>query len=133
MKIEIYSEEENTDILKSEEAKLALISFDEEIVIVATIDDAVEHHILLEKTNRRGNDIDKYFRIVFDRESADWTFICPNNYKNISDKVKRITAFYNDGFTAIAHFLSQIGYYSDINIPKRYRRHFNGQIRLPSL
>lgn len=124
MNIQLYSEE-NIDILKSDEPKLALISFDAENAIVGLIDDAVEHNILLEKTDHSSLDIDKYFRIVFDRESADWTFVCPTNYRNISDKVKRITAFYNDGFSAIAKFLSEIGYYSDINIPKRYRRHFN--------
>lgn len=124
MNIQLYSEE-NIDILKSDEPKLALISFDAENAIVGLLDEAVEHNILLEKTDHSSLDIDKYFRILFDRESADWTFVCPSNYKNIPDKVKRITAFYNDGFTAIAKFLSEIGYYSDINIPKRYRRHFN--------
>lgn len=124
MKIIQYSEE-NVDILKINDPKLALISFDEDEAIVALIDEAVEHNILLEKINRNSLDIDKYFRIVFDTESADWTFVCPSNYKNITDKIKRINAFYNDGFAAIAKFLSEIGYYSDINIPKRYRRHFN--------
>lgn len=124
MNIQVYSES-NADILKSDDPKLALISFDGERAIVGDIDEAVEHNILLEKTNHSSTDIDKYFRIVFDKESADWTFVCPSNYRNITDKVKRITAFYNDGFTFIAKFLSAIGYYSDINIPKRYRRHFN--------
>lgn len=124
MNIELYSES-GIDILKSDDTKLALISFDSETAITALVDEAVEHNILLEKTNRKGTDIDKYFRIIYDRESADWTFICPAEYKGITDKIKRITAFYNDGFTAIAKFLSEIGYYSDINIPKRYRRHLN--------
>lgn len=124
MKIIQYSEE-NVNVLDINEPKLALISFNEDEAIVALIDEAVEHNILLEKVGRSSLDIDKYFRIVFDEESADWTFVCPSNYKNITDKIKRINAFYNDGFTAIAKFLSEIGYYSDINIPKRYRRHFN--------
>lgn len=124
LNIQVYSES-NTDILKSNDPKLALISFDGKRAIVGDIDEAVEHNILLEKTNHSSTDIDKYFRIVFDKESADWTFVCPSNYRNITDKVKRITAFYNDGFAFIAKFLSEIGYYSDINIPKRYRRHFN--------
>lgn len=124
MKIIQYSEE-NVNVLDINEPKLALISFNEDEAIVALIDEAVEHNILLEKVGRSSLDIDKYFRIVFYEESADWTFVCPSNYKNITDKIKRINAFYNDGFTAIAKFLSEIGYYSDINIPKRYRRHFN--------
>lgn len=124
MNIQLYSEE-NIDILTSTEPKLALISFDGENALVGLIDEAVEHNILLAKTGNNALDIDKYFRIVFDNDSADWTFVCPTNYCNISDKIKRITAFYNDGFTTIAKFLSEIGYFSDINIPKRYRRHFN--------
>ena len=124
MKIIQYSEE-NVNVLDINEPKLALISFNEDEAIVALIDEAVEHNILLEKVGRSSLDIDKYFRIVFYEESADWTFVCPSNYKNITDKIKRINAFYNDGFTAIAKFLSEIRYYSDINIPKRYRRHFN--------
>ena len=124
MNIQLYSEE-NIDIIKSNEPKLALISFDAENAIVGLMEEVVEHNILLAKTGHKSTDIDKYFRILFDRESADWTFICPSSYEGIPDKVKRITAFYNDGFTAIAKFLSEIGYYSDINIPRRYRRHFD--------
>ncbi len=124
MNIITYSEE-NTDILRSDEPKLALISFDGERAITGLIDESVEHNILLEKTGHNSRDIDKYFRIVYDRDSADWTFICPLDYKGIKDKPRRITAFYNDGFQAIARFLSEIGYYGDINIPRRYRRHFD--------
>jgi hypothetical protein len=47
------------------------------------------------------------------------------NYKNISDRTRRIAEFYKDGFGAISAFLSEIGYLCDINIPKRYRRHFD--------
>lgn len=124
MNIITYSEE-NIDILRSDEPKLAAISFDGETAITGLMDETVEHNILLEKTGHDSRDIDKYFRILYDRESADWTFICPPDYRHIADKSKRITAFYNDGFQVIARFLSEIGYYSDINIPRRYRRHFN--------
>ena len=124
MDIELYSEED-IDILASSEPKLALISYDKSLAIVGLIDESVEHHILLEKTGRNSLDIDKYYRIVFDREAADWTFVCPSDYCGITDKIKRIKAFYNEGCDAISAFLAEIGYFCDISIPRRYRRHFD--------
>jgi hypothetical protein len=120
-----YSEHEDIEqAMRKDEPFLAVISFDGGRAYMAHIDESMEHHILLQKAGLSGADIDKYFRIVFDRESADWTFICPADYKGIADKARRITAFYNDGFRAIAQFLSEIGYFCDIKIPRRYRRHF---------
>lgn len=107
------------------EPLLLLISFDGSSVIISHIDEAVEHHILLEKAGFDSRDIDKYFRIVLDSDGADWTFICPPDYKGITDKQRRITAFYKDGFTAISGVLSELGFMVGINIPKRYRRHFD--------
>ncbi|MBQ9604477.1 MAG: hypothetical protein IJR45_03590 [Firmicutes bacterium] len=123
MKIQIYSEQ-NEDILKSEEPKLALISYDEEMAITGLLDEFVEHHILLEKAGYDSRTLDKYYRIIFDDETAEWTFVCPSGYKGIADKQKRIKTFYNEGFAAISKFLSETDYFCDINIPKRYRRHF---------
>lgn len=123
MKIQIYSEQ-NEDILKSKEPKLALISYDEETAIVGLIDECIEHHILLEKSGYDSRTLDKYYRIIFDDETADWTFVCPIDYKGITDKQKRIKTFYNEGFAVISKFLSEINCFCDINIPKRYRRHF---------
>lgn len=113
------------DAMKQDEPLLALISFDGAKAYVSHVDDAVEHHILLNKVGASSTEIDQYFRIIFNKESADWTFVCPPDYKGIRDKVRRITAFYKDGITAISDFLSQIGYFVDIKIPKRYRRHFD--------
>lgn len=107
------------------EPLLLLISFDGEQVIMSHIDEAMEHHILLEKVGIDSRDIDKYFRIVLDDEGADWTFICPPDYKGIEDKQRRITAFYKDGFAAISDVLAQLGFVVGIDIPKRYRRHFD--------
>ena len=107
------------------EPLLVLISFDGSSVIISHIDEAVEHHILLEKAGLDSRDIDKYFRIVLDSDGADWTFICPPDYKGITDKQRRITAFYKDGFAAISSVLSELGFMVGINIPKRYRRHFD--------
>ena len=77
------------------------------------------------KAGFKDTDIDKYFRIVLDSDGADWTFICPPDYKNIYDKQRRIEQFYKDGFTVISDVLHDLGYMVGINIPRRYRRHFN--------
>ncbi|MBO5561652.1 MAG: hypothetical protein J6A07_08355, partial [Firmicutes bacterium] len=86
--------------------------------------ECIEHHILLEKSGYDSRTLDKYYRIIFDDETADWTFVCPIDYKGITDKQKRIKTFYNEGFAVISKFLSEINCFCDINIPKRYRRHF---------
>ena len=101
----------------------AVILFDGSEAIVSHADEAGEHYILLEKAGRSGADIDKYFRIVFDEEGADWTFVCPEDYKNISDKTRRIAQFYKDGFKIISEFMKSFGYSGGVNIPKRYGRH----------
>jgi len=117
------------DILSIDEAVrdndplLAVILFDGSEAIVSHADEAGEHYILLQKAGRSGNDIGKYFRIVFDESGADWTFICPPDYKNIFDKARRISRFYDDGFNVITEFLKVFGYSGSINIPGRYRRH----------
>lgn len=46
-------------------------------------------------------DIDKYFRLVLDDTEADWTFVCPPDYRSIPGKRRRITQFYLDSFAAI--------------------------------
>lgn len=111
--------------IAADEPLLAVISFDGQTAIVSQIDDAMEHHILLMNNGYKDTDIDKFFRIVFDKSGADWTFICPPNYKNIPFKNHRIEAFYKDGFAVISEFLNSVGYLVGINIPKRYCRHLN--------
>lgn len=111
--------------MQADEPLLAAIRFDGTAAAIAPVDDAVEHHVLLEKVGLRSTDIDKFFRIVFDRSGADWTFVCPPDYKGISFKERRIEAFYKDGFSEISCFLHSVGYLVGINIPKRYRRHLD--------
>ena len=111
--------------VSADEPLLAVISFDGKFAIVSHVDEAVEHHILLSKAGLSDSGIDRYFRIVFDKSGADWTFVCPPDYKNITFKGKRIEAFYKDGFSVISEFLHSMGYLVGINIPKRYRRHLN--------
>lgn len=123
--IKYPSNEEVNAAMRKNEPLLAVISFDGETAIVSQIDDAVEHHILLMKAGFKGTDIDKFFRIIFDRDGADWTFVCPPDYKNIKYRSKRIENFYKDGFAVISEFLNNIGYLVGIDIPKRYRRHLH--------
>ncbi|MCI5925151.1 MAG: hypothetical protein SOR38_00130 [Oscillospiraceae bacterium] len=111
------------DAIHSGDPLLVLISFDESEMIVSHIDEAIEHHILLARCGKDSRDIDKYFRVVVDDTGADWTFVCPSDYKGILDKTRRISVFYKDGFSAIAKGLQALGLYVGINIPRRYQRH----------
>ncbi len=101
------------------------ITYDEETAAIAPIDEAPEHYILLNKAGIGEAKLDRCFRVVFDRESAEWTFVCPSDYAHITDEQKRIAQFYKDGFRAISHVLSDFGYMVDLTIPRRYRRHFD--------
>ena len=126
MKIIKYDENEFTvdGAIENGEPIMAVISHDGKEAILSHLDIGVEHHILLDKAGKNSADLDGYFRIIFDKTGADWTFVCPTSYKNIFDKTRRISEFYKDGFAVISDFLSRMGYLVSINIPQRYRRHF---------
>lgn len=109
--------------VRNNEPLMAVIAFDGSKAYVCHLDDGVEHHVLLMKAGQPAMDIDKYYRIIFDRDGADWTFVCPSDYKGISYRDKRIKQFYRDGISTISGFLSEFGYLCDIQIPKRYKRH----------
>lgn len=111
--------------MKQDEPLLVLISFDGEQLIVGRIDEAVEYNILLRKAVSSDADIDKYFRLVVDHEGADWTFVCPSTYSSVTRKEKQIEGFFKDGMDIIPKALKQLGYDVPIEIPKRYRRHFD--------
>lgn len=135
MEIIKYPDEENfREAAEKDEPLLVLVSFDGNRIIASQIDEAVEHHILLKKAGFPDTDIDKYFRLVVDRDGADWTFVCPENYSSITRKDKKIEEFFKDGMRIIPAALKQIGYDVPIEIPKRYIRHFNlmGDQFLPS-
>lgn len=126
MEIIKYPDEENfREAAEKDEPLLVLVSFDGNRIIASQIDEAVEHHILLKKAGFPDTDTDKYFRLVVDRDGADWTFVCPENYSSITRKDKKIEEFFKDGMRIIPAALKQIGYDVPIEIPKRYRRHFN--------
>ncbi len=123
--IKYPSEEAVNQAIQKDEPLLVLISYNEERVIMSSVDDAPEHHILLKLAGLSELDIDQYFRIVLDKSGADWTFVCPPDYKGITNKQYRLSQFYKDGFTAISHALSELGYLVGINIPTRYQRYFD--------
>ena len=123
--IKYPSEEAVNQAIQKDEPLLVLISYNEERVIMSSVDDAPEHHILLKLAGLSELDIDQYFRIVLDKSGADWTFVCPPDYKGITNKQYRLSQFYKDGFTAISHALSELGYMVGINIPTRYQRYFD--------
>lgn len=126
MNIIYYPDEESVkSASEQDEPLLVLISFSGETIIASQIDEAVEHHILLLKAGFSDRDIDKYFRLVVDRSGADWTFVCPTDYSSITRKDKRIEGFFKDGMRIIPPALERLGYDVPVEIPKRYRRHFD--------
>lgn len=126
MIIKYYPDETRVkEAIQADDPLLMLVSFDGREVLLSNIDDAFEHLILLKKLNYKETEIDRFFRIVLNKEGADWTFVCPSNYQGISNKEKRIETFYNDGINHISKAIETVGYNVEIQIPQRYRRHFN--------
>ena len=123
--IKYPSEADVNNAVSNKEPLIVLISFDGKTVIMSHIDEAIDYHILLMKAGFSDKDIDRHFRLVLDDEGADWTFVCPPDYKGISDKTRRINQFYKDGFAIISDVLQELGLMVGINIPRRYRRHFD--------
>lgn len=123
----IYYPNENdfSEAVKADEPMLVLVSFDGNQIIASQIDEAVEHNILLKKAGFKDTDIDKYFRLVVDSDGADWMFVCPENYSNVTRKDKKIEGFFKYGMRIIPAALKRIGYDVPVEIPKRYRRHFD--------
>jgi hypothetical protein len=111
--------------MQLDEPLLMLISHDRDLILLSSIDESLEHHILLKQLNYNEADIDKFYRVVINQEGADWTFVCPISYRDIENREKRIEAFYNDGITAITEGINAIGYDCKIDIPRRYRRHLD--------
>ena len=123
--VKLPNEQAVLDAMQLDEPMMAVIKTDGSTAILSPLDYGFEHHILIAKAGYKETDIDNYFRIIFDKSGADWTFVCPPDYKNISLKNYRIKTFYKDGIAEIGDFLSIVGYCVGINIPKRYQRHFN--------
>lgn len=126
MNISFFPDKEKIDtLLEANEPVLVLCDFEGKNVLVGDIDEYLEHHILLEAAGYDSRDIDKFFRLVADGEGADWTFICPTDYKGIENRQRRIERFYKDGLELCKEALKEIGLETDIFISKRYRRRFD--------
>ena len=126
MKITYYPNKKKVSkAMKDDDPLLLLVSFDGKSVLIGSVDDALEHNVLLKKINKKETAIDSYFRVVVNKSGADWTFVCPSDYKNIGNKKQRIETYWIDGHQCISKALIAIGYMVDLVIPKRYRRHLD--------
>jgi len=104
---------------------LMLVSHDCSDILLASVDDSFEHSILLRKLGIDERKIDNYFRVSIDSKDAQWTFVCPRDYKNIPNEEKRIVKFFEDGVMVIKKALKLINYNMELTIPNRFRRHLD--------
>ena len=109
----------------TQEPLMALVAIDGSHAIASLLDEGFEHNVLLRNVKGTDRDLDKYFRIIFNEDGADWTFVCPPNYRGITNKEHRIKKFYDDGYENIKEFLKEVGYPEEVGIPRRYRRHLD--------
>ncbi|MBR3282009.1 MAG: hypothetical protein IKI56_01780 [Ruminococcus sp.] len=110
------SDEVIDEAVRSDKPLIAAISHDGFTAVVAPLEEAGEHSILLALTGLPGLDVRDFFRISFNSLTADWHFGCPPEYKDISDSSKRLSAYYKDGLRTIPEFLVMFGYFSKLNI-----------------
>jgi hypothetical protein len=127
MELRYYPDEKTVrQAVANDDPLLVLVAFDGSEALAANVDDALEHAVLLRKLGLRDTRIDSYFRIVLNKAGADWTFVCPSDYRGIPNRERRIEAFYNDGIGAIAAAIKALGLADvPVQIPARYRRHFD--------
>lgn len=110
---------------KNDDPLVVLVSFDGEQIIVGNIDDCLEHHILLKKAGLPEADLEKYFRIIVNKSGASWTYVCPSAYLGIKNREFRLKKYYENGIDEITKALKRLGFDVSIDIPQRYRRHFD--------
>jgi hypothetical protein len=126
MNVRHYPDQETVErAVRNDDPLLVLVAHDETELLAANIDDSLEHYVLLKQLGHSEAEIDKYFRVVLSHSGADWTFVCPSDYKGIGDRAKRIEKYYSDGIDILSRALRRIGYDVDIDIPRRYRRHLD--------
>jgi len=124
--IKCYPEKQSIENAKQIDDPLFMcVSHDGNTVLLAPADVVGCHITMLSKFGYKEPDIDKFYRVVINKGGADWTFICLEDYKGITNAGARIKTFYEDGNIMIANAIKAIGYDCPIEIPKRYRRHLN--------
>ena len=111
--------------IRNDDPLLVLVSFDGEKIIVGNIDDFLEHHILLKQAGQPVTALEEYFRIIVNKTEASWTYICPGTYMNITNREFRLKKYFENGSDRISRALKLLNYDVPIDIPKRYRRHFD--------
>ena len=126
MKIIYAPEEKNVlQAIEHDDPLLVLIAFDGKQMIIGNIDDFLEHHILLKKAGFPEGTLEDYFRIIVNKSEASWTYVCPGSYMNITNREFRLKKYSENGIDQITRALKLLNYDVPIDIPKRYRRHFD--------
>ena len=126
MDLKFYPDKKAVDkAIADNDPLLVLIAHDGSSFLASNIDSSMEHHILLRNLGFPDTDIDKYFRIILTTSSAEWTFVCPEGYKKIADRDRRIAQYFDDGIGIISKAIKEFGIDVPVNIPQRYRRHFD--------
>lgn len=110
----------NFQISKKEELTIAVPFYENKPVLMSSCGE--DHFELFSHYGDAADLQNKYFCICADGETALWYCECPIDYKGIKDRKSRTAQFYRDGCTAISKVLSDIGYYSDLIIPTKYRK-----------
>lgn len=111
-------------IKSKSETLIMIIPFEDnkQNVHIGLVDEFPEHHILIQEAGLHFSNIDTFFRIILDKESATWTCVCPKDYKGIRDKIKMSERYYKDGMSIISNVIAHLGYQKTIKIPDRYLR-----------
>ena len=104
------------EAVRTDAPLIAAVSYDGGTALVAPAEEAGEHSILLMLCGQQDLNVENYFRIHFNSNTADWNFFCPPKYKNIPDEKMRMSAYYNDGLRMIPEFLVMFGYFSKLKI-----------------
>jgi hypothetical protein len=123
--IHVPDEKRVFESIENDDPLLVLISFNGERMIAGNIDDCLEHHILLKKAGYPETDLENYFRIIVNKSEASWTYVCPSSYLNIKNREFRLKKYYENGIDEITKALKLLNYNVPIDIPQRYRRHFD--------
>ncbi len=110
------SDEAVNEAVKNDTPLLAAIFTDRSAAVVCPMEEAGEHSILLMNAGYSGTDTERCFRILFDSQSASWSFVCPKDYKDIPDRQTALGEFYRDGLAVIPEFLTLMGYFTQIKI-----------------
>ncbi|MBR2283549.1 MAG: hypothetical protein IJ874_03895 [Ruminococcus sp.] len=110
------SESAVNEAVKMDSPLIAAVSFDGGCAVVAPLEEVGEHSIMLACADSQLRDIDSCFRLLFDTQSASWSFVCPRVYKGISERQEALRSFYQDGLSIIPEFLTLMGYFTQIKI-----------------